>query len=88
MGYGYINFHILRRAPLGRVEAIGFGGGYPVEWPFLRIASVPQRNAEQTNNNRRRANKQHGASNKCSQAVLVFVRMDEQTRRRETPRLL
>ena len=54
--------------------------GGPVEWPSLRIASIPQRNAEQTNNNRRRANEHHGASNKCSQAVLVLL---EWTSRRD-----
>ena len=42
--------YIVCVAPLRRAEAMAFGGRGPSSGPPLRIASAPQRNAEQTNN--------------------------------------
>ena len=67
MGYGYINFHILRRAPLGRAEAVDFGVRGSSSGPPLRNAR--RRHSDQT--------KHPCASNKYSQAVLMFGRLIE-----------
>jgi hypothetical protein len=61
MGYGYINFHILRWAPLGRVEAIDFGGRV-VEWPSLKQCA--SRAAQRSNNEQ-----QIAANNKTSPRI-------------------
>ena len=57
MGYGSINFHILRE-DLCAAEAhsiLGAPGG--LAWPSLHIASAPQRN-DLTTNNKSAASKQ------------------------------
>ena len=71
------NSPIICSPPLRAQRRADFGGRGPSSWPSLRIASAPQRNAEQTNNNRGGANKQRSGANKYSQALLVFVRLDE-----------
>ena len=43
MGYGSIDFHLLRRAPPGRERAVDFGGAHPIAGPPEKCVGISNR---------------------------------------------
>ena len=64
MGYGYINFHILRRAPLGRAEASDFGVPGVIEATLLEHCAQPR--SKQKKRQRKRAERRYLLGQRCA----------------------